>query len=111
MIVRELSLIKVKAVKVFLVVVIYNLWKSNAGSFVWKGIPAGPSSSYPSAVSFEHNSAVQITQICWQSPHRTNSFVVFFDSTLSQRSKKYVKINSRVLTKVQNRICVLKLFK
>lgn len=70
MIGRELSLIKVKAVKVFLVAVIYNLWKSNTGSFVWKGIPAGPSSS---AVSFEPNRAVQITQICWQSPHRTNS--------------------------------------
>lgn len=73
MIVRELSLIKVKAVKVFLEAVIYNLWKSNAGSFVWKGISAGPSSSYPSAVSFEHNSAVLIIEICWQSPHRTNS--------------------------------------
>lgn len=88
MIVRELSLIKVKAVKVFLVAVIYNLWKSNAGSFVWKGIPAGPSSSYPSAVSFEPNSAVQITQICWQSPHYTNSFVVFFDSLHYHRGVK-----------------------
>lgn len=69
----ERALTEVKAVKVFLVAVIYNLCKSNVGSFVWKGTPAGPSSSYPSAVSFEHNSAVQITEICWQSPHRTNS--------------------------------------